>query len=208
MAVRIYYWKANARGALPMAIAAAGGVPFEHVDVGAPGENNWPGQLKAKTPFGQLPFLETADGMKLAQSLAMSRYLARKGKLAGDTDEEIAFNDMLLEEQRDLFELLVRARFPHDNDKAKAHNKLLEQLPAHLGHLERLLPDGQTQFNAKRVLVGDIAIYVILNQVLGIDPTALDHNTPKLKKFYEHIHSGPVGQKFTSLGLGQFFTAP
>ncbi len=39
---------------------------------------------KDKTPFGQLPFLEDGE-VKIAQSMAIARYLARKYKLDGET---------------------------------------------------------------------------------------------------------------------------
>lgn len=38
---------------------------------------------KPKTPFGQLPLLEDGD-FKMAQSMAIARYLARKHKLDGE----------------------------------------------------------------------------------------------------------------------------
>lgn len=53
--------------------------------------------LKAELPFGQLPYLVDGD-VKLAQSCAILRYLARKGGLQGDNDKAFAFSEMLIEE--------------------------------------------------------------------------------------------------------------
>lgn len=47
------------------------GTPYEYTPV-----TSWPGDMKAKTPFGQLPFLIHGD-LEVAQSMAILRYVAR-----------------------------------------------------------------------------------------------------------------------------------
>ena len=74
-----------------MAVAKAGGLNIVHTD-----DPNLPA-LKAELPFGQLPYLVDGD-VKVAQSLAILRYLARKGGLQGDDDKGFAFSEMLIQE--------------------------------------------------------------------------------------------------------------
>lgn len=64
--------------------------------------------MRSTLPFGQVPYLIDGD-VKFAQSNAMIRYLARKGGIQGDTDEEFALSEMLIEEARDILSLMERA---------------------------------------------------------------------------------------------------
>ena len=70
---KVHYF--NSRGAAECIrqILVVAGQDFEDVRVN---QEDWP-QLKASTPFGQMPILEE-DGKKLGQSIAIARYLARK----------------------------------------------------------------------------------------------------------------------------------
>uniref|UniRef100_A0AC35TGB8 Glutathione S-transferase n=1 Tax=Rhabditophanes sp. KR3021 TaxID=114890 RepID=A0AC35TGB8_9BILA len=54
----------------------------------------WPA-LKAQQPYGQLPVLEV-DGVKIAQSRAIERFLARRFNLVGKNDIERAINDQII----------------------------------------------------------------------------------------------------------------
>ncbi|KAH7726163.1 Glutathione S-transferase 1 [Aphelenchoides avenae] len=74
------------------------GVGFEDVRVL---HADWPGDLKAKAPFGKLPYLEV-DGKQLPQSYAISRYLARKYDLAGKDEWEQAWLDAIADAYKDV----------------------------------------------------------------------------------------------------------
>ena len=72
---------------------AAGGQQYEDVRLE---REKWP-EHKASTPFGQLPLLEVTEGgktLRLAQSLAIARFLARRFNLDGASDFEKAEVDM------------------------------------------------------------------------------------------------------------------
>jgi len=81
---KLYYWNIKARAQLPVLLFELGNVPFEWVK-----EFEWPGNLKAESPFGQLPFLDHGD-FKLGQSMAIARFAARKADLSGDNDHDFA----------------------------------------------------------------------------------------------------------------------
>ena len=116
----LYYWKIKARSYAAMAVAQAGGLNVVHTD-----DPNL-AELKPSLPFGQLPYLVDGD-VKVAQSLAIVRYLARKGGLQGDDDKGFAFSEMLIQEMEDIFTLLARANYEN--------NKVRESLFTSSGHI-------------------------------------------------------------------------
>ncbi len=123
---------------LPVLICEAGGLDYEW-------ERNpqWPA-LKPATPFGQLPFLEHGH-IKLGQSMAIARYtcvllksepdsllltagvfipiryLGRLAGLQGDTNEDFAMSEQLIEEQNDIYNVLAKANYS-PGDKTEAWN--------------------------------------------------------------------------------------
>jgi glutathione S-transferase len=96
--------------------------------------------MKAGLPFGQLPVLEV-DGVKLGQSNACARYLARKFNLAGKTDFEQAQVDMIVDCFEDTGKPMMTIFHEKDETKKAELKKKYaeEQLPAHLTLLEKLL---------------------------------------------------------------------
>eukprot|EP00048_Salpingoeca_helianthica_P014648 m.222784 g.222784 ORF g.222784 m.222784 type:complete len:197 (-) comp16101_c0_seq1:112-702(-) len=175
----LHYWGFKARAHLPVLVAAFAEQPLNWNKT-----PEWPG-MKDKTPFGQLPYLEDGD-VKIAQSMAIARYLARKYKLDGETLTEFAASEQLVEESTDLYTLTAKANYAPD--KAAAYAKLFaEDVPRHLAFLEKLLHG--TTFTGK-VLLGDLAVFAILNTLVDLEPTALD-KTPKVKAFYDHVLAIP-----------------
>ena len=105
--------------------------------------------MKSEMAFGQLPLL--VDGpVKLNQSMAIARYLARKYKMDGSDDLAVfASSEMLIEESIDLMNLISNANVGSAEEKIASFAKALaEKLPPHLQVLEGLLGDGPT-FHAK-----------------------------------------------------------
>ncbi len=79
-------------------------------------------ELKKTLPFGQLPYLVDGD-VKIAQSNAILRYVARKAGLDGsDSDDKFGLSEMLIEESTDISNLIGKANYAHD--KIGAYNDL------------------------------------------------------------------------------------
>ncbi len=75
-------------------------------------------ELKKTTlPFGQVPYLVHGD-IKMSQSMAILRYIARKGGIEGDSDQDYALNEMLIEEFCDINKLLDTAMFSNNKNAA------------------------------------------------------------------------------------------
>jgi len=134
---KIIYFNATGRAETMRMIFKVAGVEFEDVRLE---HDQFTPEMKAGLPFGQLPVLEV-DGVKLGQSNACARYLARKFNLAGKTDFEQAQVDMIVDCFEDSSKPMIS--FFHEKDetrKAEMKKKFIdEQLPALLTLLEKLL---------------------------------------------------------------------
>ncbi|CAO4366061.1 unnamed protein product [Caenorhabditis nigoni] len=96
VAYKLTYFNGRGAGEVIRQIFAYAGQDFEDVRVTM---EQWP-ELKAGTPFGQLPYLEV-DGKPLAQSHAIARYLAREFKLNGQCPWEEAQVNALADQFKD-----------------------------------------------------------------------------------------------------------
>merc|ERR1711963_1350887 len=83
----LYYWGIRARGQVSVLVARYSEIPFEWNR-----SPDWPA-MKDQTIFGQLPFLVDGD-VKVSQSGAISRYLARKANLLGSSDADCCLRDV------------------------------------------------------------------------------------------------------------------
>ena len=115
MSATLYYWPIKARNYHCQVIAQAGGVPLTlktDFDMA---------ELKPTLPFGQLPYLVDGD-VKIAQSNAIFRYLAKKGNQQGDSPAAFADSEMMIEESTDILNLLTKAYY--SANRAEDLNKL------------------------------------------------------------------------------------
>ena len=90
---KVIYFNGRGRAELARLLLAAAGQQYEDVRFE---KEKWP-EHKASTPFGQVPVLEVTEGgktLKLSQSLAIARFLARRFNLDGKTDFDKAEVDM------------------------------------------------------------------------------------------------------------------
>jgi glutathione S-transferase len=91
--IKLTYFDLRARAEPARLILAQAGQKYDDVRLPAPWDNIAPWQeMKPKTPFGQLPVL-CFDGVEIAQSMAVARFLGREFGLAGATNVENALMD-------------------------------------------------------------------------------------------------------------------
>mmetsp|Transcript_16772 Transcript_16772/g.28531 ORF Transcript_16772/g.28531 Transcript_16772/m.28531 type:complete len:197 (+) Transcript_16772:46-636(+) len=179
MAPKIFYWGIKARAQLAVLIGqfATDGFEWEQ-------SPDWPG-MKPETPFGQLPYLVDGD-VKIAQSNAIARYLARKYNLQGESDADFGLSESLIEEQSDLLTLVFTANY--SDNKEEAYNKVFsETYPKQLEYLENLL---QNDFFTTELTAGSLAIFSAFNIALDLESSLLD-KFPKLKAFYDRVAALP-----------------
>jgi len=133
-------------------------------------------------PFGQWPFLQDGD-VKLGQSLAITHYIAKKGNLLGD-GADFGKSEMLLQEYDDIFNMLGKNQYAPD--KAKSWGEFFgEEGPVakQFVYIDKLLrADGKQFTNASKPLLGDLAMAVILDLLLNLEPSCLS-KYPRLEAF-------------------------
>ncbi|PAV65592.1 hypothetical protein WR25_12291 [Diploscapter pachys] len=146
---KLYYCESRGLGEAPRQLFALAEVPFE--DVRLTGEKFM--DLKPTLPYGQLPVLEV-DGVQIAQSAAIARFLGKKFGFAGKTEVEQAIVDGICDQWKDFyvetkpyFYGKLGIRPPGWEDVEKAKNEVL--IPARdkfFGFLKNLLNKNKSEF--------------------------------------------------------------
>jgi hypothetical protein len=175
---------------------------------------NW-GEMKASTPFGQLPcvfllsilmlcyqsaawlwfysVLQVGD-LVIGQSLAIVRFISRKAGLQGKSNADFAVSEMLIQEFEDVYTGLAKAH--HAEDKPAAWAKFRDEVaPKHLANLEKLLSEGSAFFTKEGPTTGDLAAFLEVNFILDAAPEALAA-FPKVAAFYAHVKAMPAVAEF------------
>jgi len=156
---KLIYFNLIGRGETIRLLFKLAGVEFEDVRIEL---NGFTPEMKTASPFGQLPVLEV-DGVKLCQSNACARYLARKFKMAGKTELEQAQIDMIIDCFEDSIKPMVAFMhakdMPETEKAARKKTYVEEQLPAYLALLEGLL---KANHGGDKFLVGDELTWVDL----------------------------------------------
>jgi len=138
------YFPLLAKGLAPALCAELSGISWKgSKDVGFSFEywGQHKDEIKAKTPFGQLPMLETPEGMVIGQSIAICNYIGRVAGTEGANPAEFAMSQMLLAEGEDIYALMQKYQ-PTQFVKSKAEDNSkfwAEVLPDHMKKLEALL---------------------------------------------------------------------
>ncbi|XP_050413749.1 S-crystallin SL11 [Patella vulgata] len=139
----------------------AAGVSFKdhRIDYAA-----WPGNYKAETPFGQLPYLEI-DGKKFAQSGAIASYISREYGLYGTSSLEALSIDGVVGLAADYFTMWAKSHFEADaGKKTELQLKLKDtDLPSFLANLEKILTaNGSGYYVGNQLTLADLSVYDIL----------------------------------------------
>ncbi|RWS19273.1 glutathione S-transferase Mu 1-like protein, partial [Leptotrombidium deliense] len=146
--------------------------------------------------FPNLPYLFDGD-VKLTQSLAILRYLARKYKLVGESEAETMRLDVLEQELLDLRLKLAKVVY-----SGPAYEKLREEylkiLPEKLQLLSNYLGDKKF-VNGNKVTYVDFILYEVLDFNYIFESTSLDAFA-NLNSFRHRFENLPAIQKYMSSG--------
>ncbi|KAJ6659468.1 hypothetical protein lerEdw1_018702 [Lerista edwardsae] len=155
---------------------------------GTTGWTQWTNEKnKLGLDFPNLPYLIDGD-TKITHSNAILRYLARKHKMCGESEEELIRIDMLENQVMDFRLGLARICYSPDFEKLKPD--YLEQLPGKLKLFSQFLGD-RKWFAGKKITFVDFLAYDILDVHRMLEPKCLDQFT-NLKDFldrFELAHS-------------------
>jgi glutathione S-transferase len=189
-AYKLYYFNARARGEICRLILAATGQKYEDIRYEF---DQWPAH-KSEMPLGQIPVLEF-DGTKLPQSLAISRFLAKQGQLAGDDNLEQAKVDAVVDTANDALAVyLTTFNEKDETKKQELIKKILDiDLPKHLENLEILAKsygNGGPWFVGNKLTWADLFVYVVLENFLEMNADCLN-NYPWLKQNNKEVENQP-----------------
>ncbi|KAJ3189674.1 hypothetical protein HK101_008775 [Irineochytrium annulatum] len=158
----------------------------------------------------QLPVLtEFADGrqvLRLAQSKAIERYLARKHDLMGDNEHENAFLDSVLEALVDHENNWRKAKWAWKNggkvkateeERAVLAKEFVEGVVPSLRFLERALEENgrNGHFLRDKLTYVDLHAFFVIDDMLSVSPEAAEKalvGVPGLMKVYETVKADSV----------------
>ncbi|XP_045165161.2 glutathione S-transferase Mu 3-like [Mercenaria mercenaria] len=136
--------------------------------------------------FPNLPYYIDGD-VKITQSNAILKHIARKHNMDGETIRDKAIVDMLLDQAMDLRNGVVRLCYNKDYDKLKAD--YFKNVQAQLAAFEKKLGNN-SWFVGEKITVVDFPMYELLEQHTRMKPDSLDAY-PKLTAFLQRFQKLP-----------------
>lgn len=143
-------------------------------------------------PFFHLPYL-IDDENRICNFIAILRYLGRKGKLLGKTEDEQVRTEMLEQQLVDMQSALHKVVY--DKHCHEVKNEYLIELPTQLALLAKFFGDNSYSTGHSIVYV-DFFVYNYLVQIRALLPTAL-RPYPNLLQFIDRIENLPRLVKYT-----------
>ncbi|CAF1653643.1 unnamed protein product [Didymodactylos carnosus] len=155
--------------------------------------NEWP-SYKSEMPLGQIPVLKV-DGVKLPQSMAIARFLAKRFGLWGKDDLQQANVDTVVDTIVNLMNKFSPIYAEQDESKKKAEMAKFfpNELPKHVRNLDtlvKLYSDGGLFFVGNHLTCCDLEVYNILEYLLQIDENVL-YSYSWLHKNREEVEKQP-----------------
>jgi glutathione S-transferase len=133
--------------------------------------------------FGQVPLLEI-DGLKIVQTQAILRHLARKKGIQGSTAEEEAVADMAVNAILDARMSLVTVSFQDDPVQALA--KFRDTVfPKLMSHLDRLMENERPFVAGQSITYADVSLFEFLvyaSDALGVSMEVPLENYPAVRR--------------------------
>jgi len=151
--VKLTYFNLRGRAEYARLLLAYGGIEYEDCRVEG---GDW-GKLKPTTPYGSLPILEW-NGETIAQSITLSRFIAKEVGLAGRCNLECGQANEIVDAVTDMFNAFSKAHF--SKDEAAMKKVMTETLPTGLAQIEKRLTERGGQFLVGNALTwADIVVF-------------------------------------------------
>jgi glutathione S-transferase len=170
------------------------GIPFEDRRIPT---KDWPAQRDGM-PFQQLPVLEV-DGMQIAQSNTINRYVGRLASLYPKDELQAARVDEVMDAVEDISSKVGQTMRLEDADAKRAAREALVAgpLPRYLQQIEaRLKAGGGEWFAENRLTVADLKCYYWVRWLKSgaldhIPADIVDRHAPLLAKHFERVKAQP-----------------
>ncbi|KAB7505579.1 Glutathione S-transferase Mu 3 [Armadillidium nasatum] len=150
-------------------------------------------KFKLGLDFPNLPYFIDGD-IKVTQSNAIMRYIARKHDLCGKTEKERVRVDILENQIMDIRNGLVQLSYDPNFEKLKP--KYLEAMPGKLKLLSDFLGENKW-FAGDNITFPDFIVYEILDHHRDLSPDILK-DTPNLEKFMDRFEALEPIKKYMS----------
>lgn len=184
---KLYYFRGRGRAETTRWMLAVNQIAFENVPIETP-EALAALRATGKLPFDQMPLLEI-NGLKLSQSSAMIRYLARLGGFYGQGDTEAVWCDMIVGAVADFAEAAMQAAFqPTDDVAIAALRARFEKFGPRFE--ARLAENGSGYCVGAHMTFADVVLAEALSGYLEWCPDILG-DTPLLAALYERVSNDP-----------------
>ncbi|XP_060551537.1 glutathione S-transferase Mu 1-like [Ruditapes philippinarum] len=198
------YWKNKGLAQPIRLLLTYAGVEFEDVQYGQgpPPDFSRESWYSVKPKFGEflsfpnLPYYIDGD-VKISQSHAIVRHVARKYKLDGETEKEKAVVDMIIEEAMDLRNNIYKITYTSVENYEKLKPDFFKNLPPKLKQFENHLGVNDW-FAMDAITAADFSMYDLLDFLRRLQSDCLNA-FPKLQSFLERFESLPKVKEYLSL---------
>lgn len=153
--------------------------------------DDWP-KIKPTTPFGQVPVLDV-DGKKIAQSVAISRYLAKKSDLAGKDDWEALEIDSIVDTIHDVRARLAAFHYEENEEIKAAKRKIADEVvPYYLERLDAQVKNNGGYFVGGALSWADLSFVALLDYLNFMNGSDLIEKYDNLKQLKEKVLNLPA----------------
>merc|ERR1712198_640729 len=188
--IKLTYFNLRARAEPARLVLAYAGAKYEDVRLPAP----WDAP-KPTTPYGQCPLLEW-DGEVIAQSMAITRFLAAQFGLKGRNNVESAQVDEIVDAIEDVIGVTIKTHFEEDPAAKAAKVAELNKsavLPMLQSVEKRLVSRGGQFLVGNNISLADIHLYFFCSEYTA--PPMLTA-TPKIADLVRRIGAIPNIQRW------------
>jgi glutathione S-transferase len=176
---KLSYFDGRGLGEISRLVFTAAGVAFEDFRYGDSSERKFPDD-KSTFTFEKMPELLVDGKVKIAQSKAIERFLARRFGLMGSNDIEAARIDMFVEQVRDI----VADWYKIKDDKDKLAKFWENEFNNHLRVLNKNV-DASGHLVGGKLSLADIHVYYALDTFK--DGTPVTEKYPNLAKIRDTV---------------------
>jgi len=194
--IKLTYFDLRARAEPARLVLAYAGVKYTDQRIPAPWDNPAPwAAMKPTTPYGQTPLLNW-DGQVIAQSMAITRFLAAQFGLKGKNNLESAQVDEVVDTIEDVIGVTIKTHFETDPVKKAETIAALNTstvLPM-LTNIEKRLVSRGGQFLVGNALsLADIHLFFFCSEYTTAKLLA---TTPKIANLVKRVEHLPNIQKW------------
>nr|AYN44522.1 glutathione S-transferase S4 [Brachionus plicatilis] len=189
---KLYYFEFKFRAEVIRLIFETAGKPYEDIRFSF---EKWP-EYKPTAPFGTAPFLQVTNGSEtvwLSESASIARYLARKFKLAGKSDEESAIVDMYADQITDLMDLKAKILIDNDENKKKEDQQKLDNeiIPKYLERFDQRIAQSRSGYLAPSGLTWVDLYFFNFLDIQGNKAEAIFDKFANIKQLDQKVRSNP-----------------